>query len=204
MNVDELADHIGKCARGHQRFIVAIAGPPGAGKSTLAEELCNSLTNKSAEAQIVPMDGFHLDNSILSERGLLDRKGAPETFDASGFVELMHQLEKSEGDVSIPVFDRKKDMASADADIVSASKKILLVEGNYLLLRDVPWLELANIWDETIFINPGIDVLQVRLIDRWLHHGFDAKSAHIKALSNDIPNAHYVIENSVPANIKIK
>ena len=80
MNAQQLADHVVKRAGGRPRFIVAIAGPPGAGKSTLAEQLLGSLRKNSVKARVVPMDGFHLDNSILSARGFLNRKGSPATF----------------------------------------------------------------------------------------------------------------------------
>ena len=84
---------------------------------------------------------------------------------------------------------------------MSAHDKILIVEGNYLLLKDTPWNELQQFWDETIFINPGVEVLQKRLVARLLNYGLDDESARNKALINDIPNAHYVLENSIPADI---
>lgn len=203
MNAIELADHIIERAQGRTRFIVAIAGPPGAGKSTLAKDLLDALTVQAVQTRIISMDGFHLDNSILAERGLLVRKGAPATFDAAGFAHLMKRLTDVEPDVAIPTFDRKKDLSIAGADIVSANDTILIVEGNYLLLQEQPWAELKEFWDETIFINPGADILEMRLIERWLEYGLDPLAAKERALYNDIPNTHYVLENSSDATIQI-
>ena len=116
------------------RLRIAIAGPPGAGKSTFAAALVDRL---GPEAALVPMDGFHLDNAILTARGLLPRKGAPETFDALGFVRMVERLGQ-DAEVVIPGFDRTRDIAIAGAAVVAPSCRIAVVEGNYLLLRTDP------------------------------------------------------------------
>jgi len=203
MNPQQLADYVVKRAGGRPRFIVAIAGPPGAGKSTLAEQLQRSLGELSLQTRVIPMDGFHLDNSILSKRNLLDRKGSSVSFDAAGFLNLMKRVANLENDVVHPIFDREKDIAIAGTAIVAKSDQVLIVEGNYLFLKDTPWNELHPFWDETIFINPGAEVLEKRLVARWLNYGLDDESARNKALKNDIPNAHHVLENSDPADIQI-
>lgn len=203
MNTKRLVEHIIQRASGRKRHIVAIAGPPGAGKSTFAQELLEMLTKKAVRARIISMDGFHLDNLVLAERGLLARKGAPATFDVMGFVHLMKRLTDLEADVAIPTFDRKRDLSIAGADIISAQDTVLIVEGNYLLLKEHPWAGLTGFWDETIFIDPGAIVLEKRLLERWLEHGLDAAAAKTRAMSNDIPNAHYVLDNSSDANIQI-
>jgi len=203
MDAEEIARRVTKCAQSRQRFIVAIAGPPGAGKSTLAAQLLGLLGKRSVRAKIIPMDGFHLDNSILAERGILDRKGAPDTFDANGFIQLIKSLANPESDVAIPVFDRQLDTAIAGDDVVSLDDTILIVEGNYLLCKAPPWDAFQDLWDETIFINPGMNALEKRLVNRWLDYGLNRDIAQKRALSNDIPNARFVLENSAPANIQI-
>jgi pantothenate kinase len=204
MKAGDLVDHIIRRSDVSQRFIIAIAGPPGAGKSTLSEQLVTMLKARSRHSRIISMDGFHLENSTLKRLGLFDKKGSPTTFDVPAFIQVMKRLAAYESDVAIPMFDRKKDITIENASIVSTQDKILIVEGNYLLLNDEQWVELQDIWDETVFINPGMDILEKRLIDRWLSYGMDNESAQNRAFGNDIPNAKNVIENSLPANILIK
>lgn len=203
MKPEALSDYIIENSEDRKRYIVAIAGPPGAGKSTFAQALLLLLKEKSIQAKIISMDGFHLDNSILVDRNLLDRKGAPATFDTAGFIHLMNRLSNFEDDVVIPEFDRNKDLSIAGSSIISTKDKVLIVEGNYLLIEEEPWTKLKKTWDQTIFINPGIDTLEQRLLNRWLRYGLDTQDAKKRTLSNDLPNARYVIEKSSDSDIQI-
>lgn len=203
MKPEALSDYIIENSEGRKRYIVAIAGPPGAGKSTFSQALLLMLKEKSIQAKIISMDGFHLDNSILADRNLLDRKGAPATFDTAGFIHLMNRLTNFEDDVVIPEFDRNKDLSIAGSSIISTKDKVLIVEGNYLLIEEEPWTKLKKTWDQTIFINPGIDTLEQRLLNRWLRYGLDTQDAKKRTLSNDLPNARYVLEKSSDSDIQI-
>lgn len=181
------------------RFIVGIAGPPGAGKSTVAEAIVKAI---GTGARVVPMDGFHLDNVVLDRLGLRARKGAPETFDALGFLHLMQRL-RAGPDAAIPVFDRNADLARAGADLVTRADKYLIVEGNYLLLNDAPWRDLAPLFDLTVFIDVPEAELDRRLVDRWHHHGKTADEARHWIDSNDMPNIRRVMQGSRRADIVI-
>ncbi|MBC8716179.1 nucleoside/nucleotide kinase family protein [Ochrobactrum sp. Marseille-Q0166] len=190
-----------KLSNSDGRLIVAIAGPPGAGKSTFSEYLRDAINKGGTEpAVIVPMDGFHLDNAILDERGLRSRKGSPPTFDCAGFADLLGRLKNASEDVVIPVFDRTLDLARAGAAIVHADHRILLVEGNYLLLDQQPWTKLTPFFDMTIFLEVPFAELERRLIQRWLDHGHTEVAARERAFSNDIPNAELVVSTSRNAN----
>lgn len=190
-----------KLSNSDGRLIVAIAGPPGAGKSTFSEYLRDAINKGGTEpAVIVPMDGFHLDNAILDERGLRSRKGSPPTFDCAGFADLLGRLKNASEDVVIPVFDRTLDLARAGAAIVRADHRVLLVEGNYLLLDQQPWTKLTPFFDMTIFLEVPFAELERRLIQRWLDHGHTEVAARERALSNDIPNAELVVSTSRNAN----
>jgi len=196
VNIDQLASHFIKQAEGLQRFVVAIAGPPGAGKSTAAVKLNKKIALQKVRSRIVTMDGFHLDNTILQERNLLNRKGAPATFDIAGFTHLIKRLTSGEDNIIIPKFDREKDIAIAGAEEVTLQDQVLIVEGNYLLLNRQPWVNLQDEWDATIFINPGMDILEERLIGRWLSYGLDPVEARKRASINDLENAQTVLEYS--------
>lgn len=181
------------------RFIVGVAGPPGAGKSTIAGAIVTAI---GAGARVVPMDGFHYDNAVLDRLGLRARKGAPETFDAQGFVHLMQRL-RAGGDAAIPVFDRNADLARAGADLVTGADKYLIVEGNYLLLDEAPWCDLAPLFDLTVFIDVQEAELDRRLVDRWYHHGKTPAEARHWIDSNDMPNIRRVTQGSQQADIVI-
>lgn len=183
------------------RLIVAISGPPGAGKSTVSEYLRDAINNDGAgPAVVVPMDGFHLDNAILDERGLRSRKGSPPTFDCAGFAALLERLKNASEDIVIPAFDRSLDLARAGASIVRAEHQVLLVEGNYLLLDQEPWTHLTPFFDMSIFLDVPFAELERRLIQRWLDHGHTEDAARERALSNDIPNAELVVSTSRDAD----
>ena len=200
MTPHDLAQKITACGAGADRFIVGVAGPPGAGKSTLAGQIAKSI---GADARVVPMDGFHYDNAVLDRLGLRARKGAPETFDALGFVHLMQRLRAGQ-DAAIPVFDRDADLARAAADLVTGANKYLIVEGNYLLLNEKPWGDLAPLFDLTVFIDVPEAELDRRLVDRWHHHGKSATEARHWIDSNDMPNIRRVVGGSRQADIVIK
>ncbi len=182
-----------------RRFIAALAGPPAAGKSTLAADLAAQI---GVGAKVVPMDGFHYDDAVLTARGMRERKGAPDTFDVAGFMHLLKRL-RVEDEVAIPLFDRALEISRAGADIVTADDKILIVEGNYLLLDQAPWPSALPLYDLTVWIDvPEAELVQ-RLITRWAHYGKTAEQARAWIDGNDLPNIRRVVAGSCGADVVI-
>lgn len=196
----ELADMIRRKATGQGRFLTALAGPPGAGKSTLAAALVEAL-GKGAKA--VPMDGFHYDDRVLIARGARDRKGAPDTFDAQGFFHLLRRL-RVEDEVAIPLFDRDLEISRAGADIVMPEDRLLVVEGNYLLLNEAPWPQAAPLFDLTVWIDVPEAELDRRLLARWAHYGKTPEQARAWIDGNDMPNIRRVTRNSRAADVVVR
>ena len=201
--VADLVERISALKPRGRRALVAIAGAPASGKSTMASQLARVLNAGAGGAVVVPMDGFHLDNQILTARGLLPRKGAPETFDAHGFIACIRRL-TAEPEVIVPVFDRTRDIAIAGAQAVGPEDRICLVEGNYLLFDEDPWRALTPLWDLRIRIDVPVAELERRLVRRWLNHGLDDAAARARAGGNDIPNAHRVAGAALPADVTVK
>ncbi|TIN24038.1 nucleoside triphosphate hydrolase [Mesorhizobium sp.] len=199
--IAHLAATIFKRAGKARRFVVAIAGPPGAGKSTLSARLHELLPEGAAE--IVPMDGFHYDDIVLEQRGLRARKGAPETFDFSGFETLLKRIRAAEPEIAIPVFDRSMELSRAAASIIAADTKFILVEGNYLLLDEEPWSRLAPLFDFSIFVDVPRAELERRLLERWHEHGRSDDDARAWIATNDMPNIDRVLARRRPADLVI-
>ena len=199
-DLSQLAAHLLAAPHAGPRLIVAIAGAPASGKSTLAEQLAAHLTQQGKPAQVVPMDGFHLENDVLDARGLLPRKGAPETFDVQGFCALIERLHDGEA-ATYPVFDRQRDTSDADAGQIAPHTEILIIEGNYLLLDAPGWRDLHKFWDVSVALETPLDELRRRLIARWLDHAMPLEAATRRAEGNDIPNAERVVTGSAPADI---
>lgn len=200
MTPAELAQLIRVKAQGQGRYLVALAGPPGAGKSTLAADLVTAL-GKGAKA--VPMDGFHYDDAVLNARGARGRKGAPDTFDVQGFLHLLRRL-RTEDEVAIPLFDRDLEISRAGADIVTATDRILVVEGNYLLLNESPWPQTAPLFNLTVWIDVPEAELDRRLQARWAHFGKTPDQARAWIDGNDMPNIRRVTQNSRPADVVLR
>lgn len=189
-------------ALGGGRKLIAIAGAPGSGKSSFADALCAALQETGRRAQVVPMDGFHLDNRILAARGLLARKGCPESFDAEGFVALVRRIAAGEA-VAFPVFDRARDLAVAGAGMVTEATDYVLLEGNYLLLDSAPWRDLRALFSITLRIEVPRDELERRLVARWLAHGLSPAEAARRAADNDLVNADLMAARSGAADLVI-
>ena len=186
-----------------RRYMVAIAGAPASGKSTLSANLRDELTAMGVPSVVVPMDGFHFDDIVLNQRGQRPRKGAPFTFDVSGFESLLKRIRAGESEIAIPVFDRKLELSRNAAGIVDDQAKVILIEGNYLLLDQAPWNRLRPLFDYTVFLSVPLEELGRRLVQRWLDHGFDMAYATNWIASNDLPNIKEVIAHSGGADLTI-
>ena len=146
----------------------------------------------------------HYDDAVLRERGMLARKGAPQTFDVGGLRALLTRLRANlEDQIAVPVFDRDLEISRAGGRLIAASTPLLLVEGNYLLLDQQPWSGLRPIFDLTIRLDVPRAELERRLLTRWLDQGMTPPEAKAKAFGNDLPNADLVLAHSQVADITL-
>ncbi|MBO9396671.1 nucleoside/nucleotide kinase family protein [Shimia sp. R9_2] len=202
-DLDALVAAIAAAPRKGARRVVAVAGAPASGKSTLAEEIAARLSDTGSAAQVVPMDGFHMDNQDLVDLGLLARKGAPNTFDSEGFVALAGQLSQG-GVLAYPTFDRARDVTIPGGGAVSAQCDTVVVEGNYLLFDAPVWRALSDIWDVSVFLSVPEEELRRRLVERWLTHGLSQEQAVQRAEENDLTNARLVQSQRLRADIEFQ
>lgn len=190
--------------QGDTRRLVAIAGAPGAGKSTFAEVLQERLAPR-LPCEILPMDGFHYDDLVLNARGQRPRKGAPHTFDVAGFATALARLAADDGaEVAVPVFDRAIEIARAGARVIGPAARLILVEGNYLLLDDPAWRPLRGHFDLTVFLEVPEPILEARLRARWNGFGLTPEAIGAKLEQNDLPNARLVARSSCAADVTIR
>lgn len=198
--VDALAASIAR-APGRQRF-VAIAGPPGGGKSTLAEavrDAYNARVGRDDACVVVPMDGFHYSLAYLDAqpdaRELRRRRGAPWTFDAEAFVRCVREL-RANGRGDVPTFDHATHDPVPGGLRVERANEVVLVEGNYLLLPERPWADLVEekAYDETWFVDTDVDEAMRRVTERHVRVGRTEAEARTRAETNDGPNARLIVE----------
>ncbi len=181
-----------------QRVIVAVAGPPGSGKSHQADALCEAV-NRAApgRAAVLPMDGYHYDDAVLHQLGRHARKGAPDTFDVDGLRVMLSRLrENREAAIAVPVFDRALEISRAAGRMIPQSADVIVVEGNYLLLREAPWSGLAPFFDITVLVQVPETVLRARLRARWEGFGLSEAQILTKLDVVDLPNGRFVMAQS--------
>ena len=174
-----------------QRKILGIAAAPGAGKSTLAEGLLQAL---GTQAQIVPMDGYHLANSELQRLGRSGRKGAPDTFDAAGYAHLLRRIRDQQPGETVyaPEYRRELEEGIAGAIAVQASTPLVITEGNYLLLEDGGWDAVRAVLDEVWFLDIDSALRQQRLLERHMRFGRSREDALAWIAGTDEPNAQRI------------
>jgi len=188
-----LLPHVLRRADPARRYLLGLTGPPGVGKSALAAALAEAIDHAcgAGRAVVVGMDGFHLPQAELDRLGLASVKGAPETFDADGFVDLLRRLHGAEPVVSAPVFDRALEEPVPGAVRVRPGHRLVVVEGNYLLL-DGPWAPVRGLLDEVWHLSLPDDVRVPGLVARHETHGRTPAAAREWVYRSDEANARLI------------
>jgi pantothenate kinase len=182
-----------------ERRIIAIAGAPASGKSTIAAQLEQQLNGRyPGSTALLPMDGYHYDDEVLVPRGWRPRKGAPHTFDVGGYASSLRRLQANdEPSVAVPRFDRDIEIARAGAIVIESEARLIVTEGNWLLLADEPWPMLRPYFDHTALVVADMETLELRNRQRWVDYDFTEEMIRAKLDDNDMPNARLVYERSV-------
>lgn len=175
-----------------RRTILGIAGPPGSGKSTLAQALLEHVRSQGlAHSVILPMDGYHLANAELARLGRAARKGAEDTFDSAGYVQLLSRLrEQQAGDiVYAPQFLREIEEAIAGSIAIAHETQLIITEGNYLLLDRGHWARVRPLLDEVWYVDVDPALRLQRLIARHVQFGRSPAEAEAWVMNSDEINA---------------
>jgi pantothenate kinase len=197
-----LLGRLGELSSG-PRHLLGIVGAPGSGKSTLAALAAQAMGER---AQAVPMDGFHLAQSELERQGTASRKGAPHTFDAAGYAVLLRRLKQQpEGEVVYaPDFRREIEEPVAGAIPVFSHTPLVISEGNYLLLEDGAWGQVAGLFDEIWFLNVDAALRLERLTQRHMQFGRSREQATAWIANNDEPNARAIEASASRAHRQVQ
>lgn len=197
-----------RAGRAPGALLLGLAGPPGVGKSAAADELAAGLRAAGLRVAALPMDGFHYSRAACRALGRIERRGAPDTFDADGFVALLRRvraLRPGDRPVWAPCFDRDvHDPVAGDIEI-PADADVVLTEGNYLLLDAEPWSGLGDLLDETWYLDPDDDAARLdRLIARHVRFGRTPDAADAHARGSDERNARLVATTRDRADVLIR
>lgn len=178
------------------RRLLGLVGAPGAGKSTLAQQLSDTY---GPQVAVVPMDGFHLANVELARLGRAQRKGAHDTFDSAGYVALLRRLRANAPGETVyaPEFRRELEEPVAGAIGIHSDTPLIITEGNYLLLEQGPWADVKALLDEVWYVDIDSALRQSRLVQRHVHFGRQQDDALAWVANTDEPNAR-LIEATAP------
>ncbi|MER5701220.1 nucleoside/nucleotide kinase family protein [Micromonospora sp. NPDC002296] len=202
LSLGELVARARDLAGAGPRQLLGIAGAPGAGKSTLAERV---VAEVGATARLVPMDGFHLAQAELRRLGRDARKGAVDTFDVGGYVALLRRLRRLEPiSVWAPGFRRDLEEPVAGAVEVPPEVRLVVTEGNYLLLSEDPWDEVRQLLHEVWFLDLDAELRHRRLTARHESYGRSPEQARAWALGSDEANAALVADTAVRADLVVR
>jgi pantothenate kinase len=183
----------------HRRAVIAISGGPGVGKSTLGAMLVDALTIEDAlPAALIPMDGFHMAQAKLEALGIAADKGAPHTFEAAAFIDFLDHARTATGPVTGPLYSRKIEDVVPDGYVIAPDTRILVVEGNYLLLATPPWDRIAALCDLSAHISVPRDLVRRRLLARHAQEGLFTPhhiARHVDSI--DLPN-YDLVETTRP------
>lgn len=198
---DELLERAEGMVAGGDRAVLGIAGAPAAGKTALAWQLSNALGTR---AVVVGMDGFHLAQIELHRLGRIERKGAPDTFDAHGYVHLIRRLAEGVEPVYAPEFRREIEEPIAGAVLVDTDVQLIITEGNYLLVEDEPWGRLRPLLDDAWYLAPDEDERLERLVSRHRRYGRSLVEAKQRALGSDQRNAELIAPTAARADLVVQ
>jgi len=194
-DLDALAEAAAGLVVEGRRAVLGIAGAPGTGKSTFTEVLLDRLRRGRPEGWVahLPMDGFHLADVQLARLGALARKGAPDTFDGLGYARLLHRVRTElDAPVYAPGFERTLEQPLAGALVVPPSARLVVTEGNYLLLEEEPWPAARAELDEVWYVTSDQAVRLQRLVARHVRFGKSVEAAQAWVLGSDEANAELV------------
>jgi pantothenate kinase len=203
--LDRLADEAIGLAE-DRRAVLGIAGSPGAGKSMLVEQLLARIGERKGRGWVahVPMDGFHLADEQLRRIGALQRKGAPDTFDPVGYAHLLKRVAvETDAPVYAPGFDRTLEQPLAAALVVLPSARLVITEGNYLLLEHPAWLQARRAMDRVWFVDSEEALRVERLVARHVEFGKSRDAAQAWVADTDQPNADLVSPTADAADLVI-
>jgi pantothenate kinase len=189
----------------HEQIIVGLAGPPGSGKSTLAKDLVDEINARGeCTAKVLPMDGFHLSNSQLEQKGIASIKGAPETFDVDGFIATLSRIRSPErSTVFVADYSRVLDEPIAASIAITADTNVVVLEGNYLLLDSGSWKDVWSYLEHAWFLSVDWDVCRERLIRRQMASGKSIPAATEWVDRSDKANYDLVVSSSRTQGVRL-